>query len=597
MLRYDLVIVAEHDFRVRHCLLTKPGVDRGDVKYAISHPQALSQCDNYLRAKGIIPVATYDTAGSAKMIRDAILKKEGKFTLPEGCTPENTAAIASDLAGKTFGLECKEEGIEDDDSNFTRFLLLGRKGVVQHLNKKIPCKTSLVFTLPNSAGALYKALACFSLRDVDMSKIESRPMSAGLLNYLRFKNTVTRTGSALPSSQELPRFRYCFYLDILESELDERVQNALHHLREQSDYCRILGSYPSKSRLVGPVAEAIEALNVANAGKPSSGEDLRLKSLPSDKEDTRQLNIGFVGYGSFGQYLSKKMSANHKVRCIDPLDKTKDAEENGVDYYPMYEMSSFLNDLDVVVITVPMIDLEETIESLPTEKLRNKLIVEACPLNVYPRTVLTRALPPDADILCTNPMFGPATTDNKPTDLPLDGLPFVFEKVRVSDTARADCFLSIFERARCQMVEMSAEDHDAYVADAEFVTHLTGRLLDKNLLSVTPVSSREYAALCDVAEMTANDTFDLFYGMFKYNDRAKELLNRMRDNLASVERKLAAKEAYLAASSEMKNTDRQKLLAECRMLLREVAKSNGKEVDVSSLQEKLESTATSNSNK
>ena len=133
------------------------------------------------------------------------------------------------------------------------------------------------------------------------------------------------------------------------------------------------------------------------------------------------------------------------------------------------------------------------------------------------------------------------------------------------------------------MVEMAAEDHDSYVADAEFVTHLTGRLLDRNLLPVTPVCSREYSALCDVADMTANDTFDLFYGMFKYNDRAKELLNKMRDNLASVERKLAAKEAYLAASAEMKNTDRQKLLAECRMLLREVAKSTGTPV------EKLES--------
>lgn len=260
----------------------------------------------------------------------------------------------------------------------------------------------------------------------------------------------------------------------------------------------------------------------------------------------------------------------------------------------MYEMSNFLNDLDVVVVTVPMIELEETIESLPIDKLRNKLIVEACPLNVYPRTVLSRALPADADILCTNPMFGPALIGNGQNDLTLDGLPFVYEKVRIADTRRADCFLSIFERARCQMVEMSAEDHDAYVADAEFITHLTGRILDKNLLSATPVSSREYAALCDVADITSNDTFDLFYGMFKYNNRAKELLNRMRDNLASVERKLAAKEAYLAASSEMKNTDRQKLLAECRMLLREVAKSNGKEEsDVSTLEDKLQTTAKS----
>lgn len=301
MLRYDLTIVAEHDFRVRHCLLTKPGLDASDIKYAISHPQALSQCDNYLRARGIIPKATYDTAGSAKMINESIHGDAGRREMPEGCTPENTAAIASNLAGVTFGLECKEEGIEDDDSNFTRFLLLGRRGVVQYLNKKIPSKTSLVFTLPNNAGALYKSLACFSLRDIDMSKIESRPMSAALLNYLRFRNTVTMnnrssgasssssTVTGSPSSkigEEMPRFRYCFYLDILSSELDESVQNALHHLREQSDYCRVLGSYPANSRLVGPVADAVEALDAANEGRTRSEADaLRLKSLPSDEDD------------------------------------------------------------------------------------------------------------------------------------------------------------------------------------------------------------------------------------------------------------------------------------------------------------------------
>ena len=582
MLRYDLTIVAEHDFRVRHCLLTKPGLDASDIKYAISHPQALSQCDNYLRARGIIPKATYDTAGSAKMINESIHGDAGRREMPEGCTPENTAAIASNLAGVTFGLECKEEGIEDDDSNFTRFLLLGRRGVVQYLNKKIPSKTSLVFTLPNNAGALYKSLACFSLRDIDMSKIESRPMSAALLNYLRFRNTVTMnsrssgasssssTVTGSPSSkigEEMPRFRYCFYLDILSSELDESVQNALHHLREQSDYCRVLGSYPANSRLVGPVADAVEALDAANEGRTRSEADaLRLNCLPSDDDDVRRLKIGFVGYGNFGQYLSKQMSLHHDVRCIDPFDKSKQAEENNVEYFPTFDMSNFLHGLDVVVIAVPMIELEETIESLPPDKLRNKLIVEVCPLNVYPRSVLSRLLPLETDILCTNPMVG--------CGMPLDGVPFVYERVRVSDTRRANCFLSTFERARCQMVEMTAEDHDAFVADAEFVTHLTGRLLDRNLLPISPISSKEYSALCDVAEMTTNDSFDMFYGMFKYNDRAKELLNTMRDNLASVERKLAAKEAYLAASAEMKNTDRQKLLAECKLLLREMATSN-----------------------
>mmetsp|Transcript_36507 Transcript_36507/g.36755 ORF Transcript_36507/g.36755 Transcript_36507/m.36755 type:complete len:149 (+) Transcript_36507:649-1095(+) len=144
MLRYDLTIVAEHDFRVRHCFLVKPGMKREDVKYAISHSQALAQCDGYLRGLGITPVPTYDTAGSAKMIANTFNGvTDGARALPGKCTPENTAAIASDLAGEIFGLDSLDKGIEDDDSNFTRFLLLGRKGVVEHLTKKISSKARL----------------------------------------------------------------------------------------------------------------------------------------------------------------------------------------------------------------------------------------------------------------------------------------------------------------------------------------------------------------------------------------------------------------------------------------------------------------------
>jgi prephenate dehydratase len=217
MLRYDLTIVAEHEFRVKHCLLAKKGVKREDIKYAVSHPQALAQCDNFLRGLGIKPVPTYDTAGSAKMISEG--------TLPDKCTPENTAAIASDLAGRTYGLNCLQQGIEDDDTNFTRFLLLARKGVANFLTSKIPSKTSVVFTLPDTAGALYKALACFSLRDIDFSKIESRPTSASLLNFLKFRSQ--QKGRKSRNKADTPRFRYCFYLDFLAGGLDENAQNAV----------------------------------------------------------------------------------------------------------------------------------------------------------------------------------------------------------------------------------------------------------------------------------------------------------------------------------------------------------------------------------
>jgi prephenate dehydratase/prephenate dehydrogenase len=560
MLRYDLTIVGEHEFRVHHCLLAKPGVKREDIKYAISHPQALAQCDNFLRGLDITPIPTYDTAGSAKMISEGT-------KLPGKCTPENTAAIASDLAGTTYGLNCLDKGIEDDDTNFTRFLLLARKGVVEFLNKQIPSKTSVVFTLHNTAGALYKALACFSLRDIDCSKIESRPTSASLLNFLKFRSQ--QQGRKSRNKADLPRFRYCFYLDFLASELDENTQNALSHLREQADFIRILGSYPTKSRLVGPVKAAAEE----TANMVIDPKDFSLATLPSDLAGTKPLNIGIVGFGTFGQFLSKRMSQKHRIACIDKVDKSKDAQTLGVEYYPLFDMGEFLEKSDIIIVAVPMIDFEDVILTLPADRLRGKLVVEVCPLSAHPKSVLLRHFGPEVDILSTHPMFGPTSKEDPYSSPSWDGRPLVYEKVRIMDARRCDDFLSIFEDARCQLVEMTAEQHDASTADAEFVTHLTGRLLDRQLLPATPVSSKEYAALCDVADMTSGDSFDLFFGMFKFNDRAKEHLNKMRDNLARVERQLAAKEAYIEAREEMKATDRQRLISETKSLLQDIIQS------------------------
>lgn len=308
MLRYDLTIVAEHEFRVHHCLLVNHDVKRDDILYAISHAQALAQCDNYLRGLGITPVAMYDTAGSAKLLSEG-------GPLPEKCTAKNTAAIASDLAGKTYKLDCLAEAIEDDDSNFTRFLLLARKDVVPYITQNIPAKTSVVFTLPNTAGALYKALACFSLRDIDFSKIESRPTSASLLNFLKFRSQ--QSGNKARNKANLPRFRYCFYLDFLANQLDENAQNALAHLREQADFVRILGSFPQKSQLVGPVKDKAEQLkHIVSDAKENS-----LTSSTIGSGDTKPLTIGIVGFDQFGQFLATRLTRKHRVSCMDVIDK------------------------------------------------------------------------------------------------------------------------------------------------------------------------------------------------------------------------------------------------------------------------------------
>jgi hypothetical protein len=221
-------------------------------------------------------------------------------------------------------MNCLAKGVEDDDTNFTRFLLLGRKGVLQYLTQNVPAKTSVVFTLPNTPGALYKALACFSLRDIDFSKIESRPTSVSLLNYLKFRSQQKKNGNDKKgnnSALSIPRFRYCFYLDFLDGQLSSNSENAMANLREFTEYVRILGSYPRGSRLVGPVAAAVEELKATVVDDP---KEISLMELPSDSDDGGDpLNIGILGFGAFGQFLANRMAQQHQVKCLDKVDKVR----------------------------------------------------------------------------------------------------------------------------------------------------------------------------------------------------------------------------------------------------------------------------------
>lgn len=201
LLRHDLHIVGEYLLRVQHCLIALPGVKKEDIKKAISHPQALGQCAAYLRNLGIKPETVYDTAGSVKM-----LKASGERT---------TAAIASRRAAELYEMEILEEGIEDNPENYTRFLAISKQAV----EPSGEAKTSIVFTLKNQPGSLFKAMSVFALRDIDLTKIESRPLQGSPWEYL-------------------------FYIDFIGSTQDETVRKALDHLSEYALMTRVLGSYP-----------------------------------------------------------------------------------------------------------------------------------------------------------------------------------------------------------------------------------------------------------------------------------------------------------------------------------------------------------------
>jgi len=206
LLHFDVRIAAETNVRIVHNLIAPPGVRFQDLRKVYSHPVALDQCHKFFaRYPKLTRVPFYDTAGSVKMV----LEQRGP----------DAAAIASDVAAGIYGGTILKRSIEDDRQNFTRFFLL-------YASKKIPAsrrakewKTSLVFTTRNIPGALFRGLSAFALRDLNLTKIESRPLRGKPWEYL-------------------------FYLDFLGRENDPRVQNALRHLSEIADFLRVLGSYP-----------------------------------------------------------------------------------------------------------------------------------------------------------------------------------------------------------------------------------------------------------------------------------------------------------------------------------------------------------------
>lgn len=204
LIQHKIWIAGEVKLRVSHHLLALPGVTLKSIKKVLSHPQALGQCEGYLKKiKHIEPTPYFDTAGSAKFVQET-----GDPSL---------AAIASAEAGKIYGLKTLGSSIEDNQNNFTRFIII-RKSLKNDMSVKKADKTSLVFALKNIPGALYKSLSVFAIRDIDLLKIESRPIH----------------GSP---------WKYMFYLDINGSCGDEKVAKAIEHLKEVTDFLKLLGSY------------------------------------------------------------------------------------------------------------------------------------------------------------------------------------------------------------------------------------------------------------------------------------------------------------------------------------------------------------------
>ena len=174
LLAREVFIVREFRLRIRHTLIAAPGVKLRDIKRVLSHPVALDQCRDFFRKHPkITSVPFYDTAGSVKHLMSE--------------HPRDAAAIASQQAADEYGAHILQKGLEDDKNNFTRFFLIQAPRVLDSANK-----TSVAFSLRNSPGALFKALSVFALRDLNLSKIESRPRRGSPWEYVFYADFLQR---------------------------------------------------------------------------------------------------------------------------------------------------------------------------------------------------------------------------------------------------------------------------------------------------------------------------------------------------------------------------------------------------------------------
>lgn len=205
--KHKFFVVGETYLPIRHCLLAKRGSDLSKIKTAHSHPIALAQCREFLMSSNITPVTEHDTAGSAELI--------------SSLQDETKAVIASELCSKHYNLDILSDKIQKVTNNYTRFLIFVKeKNIPDVINQE---KTSIAFSLNHSPGALLSSLQKFSEHNLNLTKIESRPIP------------------------ENP-FAYVFFVDFLGRLTDKNVVDCLKELKENTKSIKILGSYPEGKR-------------------------------------------------------------------------------------------------------------------------------------------------------------------------------------------------------------------------------------------------------------------------------------------------------------------------------------------------------------
>ncbi|KAJ6309073.1 hypothetical protein OIU76_018628 [Salix suchowensis] len=246
---------------------------------------------------------------------------------------------------------------------------------------------------------------------------------------------------------------------------------------------------------------------------------------------SQSLKIAILGFGNFGQFLAKTFSRQgHTLLAYSRTKYTDTAKSLGVTFYNNPD-DLFESHPEVVILCTSILSTEKVLQTLPFQRLkRSTLFVDVLSVKEFAKTILLKYLPAEFDILFR----------------------IGNEEDRIS---RAERFLDVFAKEGCRMVEMTCAEHDRHAAGSQFVTHTMGRVLERFGLESSPINTKGYDTLLDLVEVTAGDSFELYYGLFMYNKNAMEQLERLDMAFEAIKKELFGKLHHVYRKQLFGNAD------------------------------------------
>jgi prephenate dehydratase/prephenate dehydrogenase len=422
-LEYDVKPIAEVILRIEHCLIAFPGANLESIKFVYSHPQALGQCSKFLEKYKYKVIPFYNTAGSVKMIKEKKLK--------------HAAGIASEMAGKIYGMKILKKGIENNPQNFTRFLVIAKSGRTSPTSHD---KTSLIFTLKHIPGSLFRALNVFAERDINLTKIESFP---------------------IPGKP----WEYNFLLDFEGHIDDKKIISALEELKKQTTFLRIIGSYPK--------ANFIKTKKV-----------LQKIDIGLDK-------IAIIGAGgNMGQWFCQFF----KERGIEVI--ASDINKNSLKKLKENLGVKIVNDnkeavkfAKFILISVLPQNFEEVVKEIAPHIRKDQIILDITSLKEKPVKIMHKYFKNNL-VLGTHPLWGPASKEN---------LKMILTPTNKKERNFVEKFKKWLEAEGIKVILMSSQKQDNLMSLvsglSHFVALVSGSTLEKDFKKIKDVYGSSFEIL------------------------------------------------------------------------------------------------------